>query len=128
MVKDKKLGEVAFEVDEHPRPKTTKDDLAKLKPLFKKGGVVTAGNASGCTPYAALSSSCAVMRRAASGHALLPIETTRCALMLSCACSWTSLIACSRIDVGNNTCCSSVVPSIVSRHSAPGRSWSGPAM
>jgi acetyl-CoA acyltransferase 2 len=47
MVKDKKLGEVAFEVDEHPRPKTTKEDLAKLKPLFKKGGVVTAGNASG---------------------------------------------------------------------------------
>lgn len=33
--------------DEHPRPKTTKESLAKLKPVFKEGGVVTAGNASG---------------------------------------------------------------------------------
>ncbi|SFY19557.1 3-oxoadipyl-CoA thiolase [Azotobacter vinelandii] len=32
--------------DEHPRPETSYDSLAKLKPLFE-GGVVTAGNASG---------------------------------------------------------------------------------
>lgn len=40
-------GKVAFDTDEHPRPSTTADSLAKLKPLFKKDGVVTAGNASG---------------------------------------------------------------------------------
>ncbi|KAJ1937436.1 hypothetical protein FBU59_004747, partial [Linderina macrospora] len=33
--------------DEHPRPKTAIEGLAKLPPVFKKGGVVTAGNASG---------------------------------------------------------------------------------
>mmetsp|Transcript_2760 Transcript_2760/g.4642 ORF Transcript_2760/g.4642 Transcript_2760/m.4642 type:complete len:398 (-) Transcript_2760:34-1227(-) len=47
MIKDRKKGEVAFDTDEHPRPQTTLESLAKLKPLFKKGGVVTAGNASG---------------------------------------------------------------------------------
>lgn len=40
-------GEESFEVDEHPRPQTTMDELAKLAPVFKKGGTVTAGNASG---------------------------------------------------------------------------------
>ncbi|KAI8353415.1 Thiolase, N-terminal domain-containing protein [Mortierella sp. GBAus27b] len=33
--------------DEHPRPKTTLETLAKLPPVFKKDGTVTAGNASG---------------------------------------------------------------------------------
>lgn len=33
--------------DEHPRPQTTSDDLKKLKPAFREGGSVTAGNASG---------------------------------------------------------------------------------
>lgn len=33
--------------DEHPRPETTLDALAKLKPAFKKDGTVTAGNSSG---------------------------------------------------------------------------------
>ena len=37
-----------FSVDEHPRPDTTSETLAKLKPVFiKDAGVVTAGNASG---------------------------------------------------------------------------------
>jgi acetyl-CoA acetyltransferase family protein len=41
--------------DEHPRPETTLDVLAKLAPVFKKDGVVTAGNASGiCDGAAAL--------------------------------------------------------------------------
>jgi acetyl-CoA C-acetyltransferase len=35
-----------FDTDEHPRA-TTWEDLAKLKPAFKKDGTVTAGNASG---------------------------------------------------------------------------------
>ena len=38
---------VSFAIDEHPRPKSTKETLAKLAPVFKKDGVVTAGNASG---------------------------------------------------------------------------------
>ncbi|KAF9971408.1 3-ketoacyl-CoA thiolase, mitochondrial [Modicella reniformis] len=33
--------------DEHPRPSTTIETLAKLPPVFKKDGTVTAGNASG---------------------------------------------------------------------------------
>ena len=33
--------------DEHPRPDTTLQALAKLKPAFKAGGTVTAGNSSG---------------------------------------------------------------------------------
>lgn len=33
--------------DEHPRPETTSEALAKLKPAFREGGSVTAGNASG---------------------------------------------------------------------------------
>jgi acetyl-CoA C-acetyltransferase len=40
-------------VDEYPRPDTTLDVLAKLKPAFKKDGTVTAGNASGINDGAA---------------------------------------------------------------------------
>jgi acetyl-CoA C-acetyltransferase len=36
---------VVFETDEHIRPDTTLENLAKLPPIFKKGGTVTAGNA-----------------------------------------------------------------------------------
>ena len=36
-----------FDQDEHPRPQSTLDSLAKLPPVFSKGGQVTAGNASG---------------------------------------------------------------------------------
>jgi acetyl-CoA C-acetyltransferase len=39
--------------DEHPRPGTTAESLAKLKPAFKKDGSVTAGNASGINDGAA---------------------------------------------------------------------------
>ncbi len=42
-----KKGTRIFDTDEHPRPDTTLESLAKLKPAFKKGGTVTAGNASG---------------------------------------------------------------------------------
>jgi acetyl-CoA acyltransferase 2 len=48
-----KKGPVTFSVDEHPRPKTTMEILAKLAPVFKKDGVVTAGNASGICDGAA---------------------------------------------------------------------------
>jgi 3-oxoadipyl-CoA thiolase len=36
-----------FLEDEHPRPETTMEQLAKLKPAFREGGTVTAGNSSG---------------------------------------------------------------------------------
>jgi len=36
-----------FEADEHPKPETTAESLAGLRPVFKKDGTVTAGNASG---------------------------------------------------------------------------------
>ncbi len=50
-----KKGPVTFAVDEHPRPQSTIEGLAKLHALFKKDGVVTAGNASGiCDGAAAL--------------------------------------------------------------------------
>ncbi|MEM7603719.1 MAG: acetyl-CoA C-acetyltransferase [Myxococcota bacterium] len=48
-------GTKVVERDEHPRPETTMENLAKLPPVFKKDGVVTAGNASGiCDGAAAL--------------------------------------------------------------------------
>lgn len=40
------LGSTMFEVDEGPRSNTTMESLAKLKPVFKQGGTVTAGNSS----------------------------------------------------------------------------------
>src|SRR5580765_8694320 len=45
------VGEVA--VDEHPRPETTAEKLAGLKPAFRDGGTVTAGNSSGINDGAA---------------------------------------------------------------------------
>lgn len=42
-------GETLFERDEHMRADSSLEALAKLKPVFKKDGVVTAGNASGIT-------------------------------------------------------------------------------
>ncbi|KAL1923306.1 uncharacterized protein VTP21DRAFT_8286 [Calcarisporiella thermophila] len=46
-------GTEIMEADEHPRPQTTIENLAKLPPVFKKDGVVTAGNASGICDGAA---------------------------------------------------------------------------
>jgi len=40
-------GTKVFEVDEHPRPQSNLESMAKLPAVFKKGGGVTAGNASG---------------------------------------------------------------------------------
>jgi acetyl-CoA C-acetyltransferase len=39
--------------DEHPRPQTDLEALGRLKPVFREGGTVTAGNASGITDGAA---------------------------------------------------------------------------
>jgi len=46
-------GPVVFEVDEHVRGTVDMEQLAKMKPVFKKDGVVTAGNASGINDGAA---------------------------------------------------------------------------
>ncbi len=44
---------VLFEADEHPRPGTTLESLARLRPAFCPGGTVTAGNSSGLNDGAA---------------------------------------------------------------------------
>ncbi|MBW2368164.1 MAG: thiolase family protein [Deltaproteobacteria bacterium] len=43
----RKTPEVVFKIDEHPRPTSTLEGMAKLPAVFKKGGTVTPGNASG---------------------------------------------------------------------------------
>jgi acetyl-CoA acetyltransferase family protein len=52
-IKDRKGNAQAMACDEHPKPDTTKEILGKLRPVFKKDGVVTAGNASGIVDGAA---------------------------------------------------------------------------
>lgn len=51
-VKQKKQT-VVFDTDEGPRPNVTAESISKLRPAFKEGGVVTAGNASGINDAAA---------------------------------------------------------------------------
>ena len=46
-------GDVTVTADEHPRPDTSLEALAKLRPVFREGGSVTAGNSSGITDGAA---------------------------------------------------------------------------
>jgi acetyl-CoA C-acetyltransferase len=46
-VPQKKGDPVMANVDEHPRPGTTVESLGRLKPAFREGGSVTAGNSSG---------------------------------------------------------------------------------
>ncbi|HNU91544.1 MAG TPA: acetyl-CoA C-acetyltransferase [Spirochaetota bacterium] len=48
-----KKGVTIFDIDEHPRFGATLEALSRLKPAFKKDGVVTAGNASGINDGAA---------------------------------------------------------------------------
>jgi 3-oxoadipyl-CoA thiolase len=65
-----KAGPVIVTIDEHPRPDTTLEALAKLKPIVRNPGTVTAGNASGINDGAAamiLASAPAVQR-----HGLTP--------------------------------------------------------
>src|ERR1043165_3027328 len=51
-IKNKK-GSTFFDQDDHMRPETTLEGLAKLRPAFSKEGFVTAGNASGIVDGAA---------------------------------------------------------------------------
>jgi acetyl-CoA acyltransferase len=69
-VAQKKVDAKIFDTDEHPRADTTLESLAKLKPIVKAGGTVTAGNASGINDGA-----CAVIlasEAAAKKHGLTP--------------------------------------------------------
>ncbi|UFJ43010.1 thiolase family protein [Brevibacillus humidisoli] len=43
-----------FDTDEHPRPQTTLEGLARLAPAFQEGGTVTAGNSSGLNDAASV--------------------------------------------------------------------------
>jgi len=54
--------------DEHPRPETTKESLAALRPVFRADGSVTAGNASGLTDGAAAMVLMSASRAAAEGR------------------------------------------------------------
>lgn len=48
-----KKGVHVFDTDEHPRAEISLEQMAKLKPVFKENGTVTAGNASGICDGAA---------------------------------------------------------------------------
>lgn len=52
-VPQRKGDPVIFDADEHPRPSSTLEALARLRPVFKEGGTVTAGNSSGINDGAA---------------------------------------------------------------------------
>jgi len=67
------------EVDEHPKPDTTVETLAGLRPAFTKGGTVTAGNASGINDGAAalvLARQAAAEERGLRGLVTLEAVTT----------------------------------------------------
>lgn len=53
VVKDKKKGELILDTDEYPKRNATLESLQTLRPTFKEGGTVTAGNASGMNDAAA---------------------------------------------------------------------------
>jgi acetyl-CoA C-acetyltransferase len=53
MVPHKKGGSILFETDEFPRPDTSPEKLAALRPAFREDGTVTAGNSSGINDGAA---------------------------------------------------------------------------
>jgi len=65
-----KAGPIVVDTDEHPRPDTTLEALAKLKTPFRNPGTVTAGNASGVNDGAA--AMIVASERAVKEHGLTP--------------------------------------------------------
>jgi 3-oxoadipyl-CoA thiolase len=65
-----KAGPVVVDKDEHPRPETTLEGLAKLKPFVRNPGTITAGNASGVNDGAA--AMIIASEAAAKEHGLTP--------------------------------------------------------
>ena len=53
IIPQRRKDPIIFDTDEHPKPKTTIETLAKLRPAFDKEGTVTAGSASGINDGAA---------------------------------------------------------------------------
>ena len=73
------VGDTTVSVDQHPRPDTTLDALARLRPVFQEGGTVTAGNASGINDGAAatvLMREADARARGVSGLATIEAVTT----------------------------------------------------
>ncbi len=68
-------GTTLFEQDQQPRADTTAEALAKLRPAFKEGGMVTAGNSSGLNDGAA--AVVVMSRRKAAELGLKPMATIR---------------------------------------------------
>jgi len=65
-----KAGPIVVDKDEHPRPETTLEQLAKLRAAFRTPGTVTAGNASGVNDGAA--AMIVASAEAAKRHGLTP--------------------------------------------------------
>ena len=65
-----KAGPITVDKDEHPRPETTMEQLAKLRAAFRTPGTVTAGNASGVNDGAA--AMIVASEAAARRHGLTP--------------------------------------------------------
>ena len=72
-IPQRKGNPITVDTDEHPRPETTLEGLAKLAPAFKEGGTVTAGNASGINDGAA--AVVIMSRERAKGMGLEPLGT-----------------------------------------------------
>jgi 3-oxoadipyl-CoA thiolase len=70
-IPQRKGDPILVSIDEHPRPDSTTEKLAKLGAAFKKGGSVTAGNSSGINDGA--SAILLTSRRAADGMGLKPL-------------------------------------------------------
>jgi 3-oxoadipyl-CoA thiolase len=71
MVPQPKGEPITIDRDEHPRPDVTVDGLARLKPVFREGGSVTAGNSSGINDGA--SATVVVDSEFAKRHGLHPL-------------------------------------------------------
>ena len=70
-IPQRKGDPVVVDTDEHPRPDTTLEKLAKLQAAFRKGGTVTAGNSSGINDGA--SAILVVSKKAADEMGLTPM-------------------------------------------------------
>ena len=70
IVPQRRGDDLIITVDEHPRSDTTLEGLAKLRPVFKEGGSVTAGNSAGINDAAA--AVVVMSRERAESYGLLP--------------------------------------------------------
>jgi acetyl-CoA acyltransferase len=78
-IPQRRADPIIFDTDEHPRADTTVETLAKLRPVVKEGGTVTAGNASGINDGAAaiiIASEAAVLKYGLIPRARVVASTT----------------------------------------------------